>query len=797
MKKNLIFGALTAAALLAVGACSNDMIDSNGSLKPDQLVTDNGSGGVYMTVDFKLPAGVGGTRSETINGGGSSDGEEVGTEAESNVTSALVVLAFDKAASENLNDTLKVDNYGYIVSGEIKSGHIDALPAKDNSKFYKAAAQLSKANLNDFYSLFFNPVDSTYKVPQVYVFVFCNPTNELRDYFAGQVQDNDSVSFGRANWINKTCKVLQRNGSNSDLNVGIWGSNSFLMNNKSLTKRALPQNLLDWDYFNDYDKAFHLSGKNTYTVGVEEKVVDNSDDVEGRGAIQVERSVARFDFKDGSNKDNSYNVLEAREVNDTTKKASVVGVQLEKMCLVNMGNKFYYLPRVSEDGQLDGPDYSLCGREKPWIRGAGGRYTGGNYVVGPYASVFKGAKREFGYQDSELGSGSDQGLGNEKDFKLDGVPLSDYFNFPFFDNHGLYNTDLDLGSKWDVVKISDILKNGNQDANKQYRVWRYVTENVIPTIEDQVNGISTGVIFKAKMIPGINEGTIDWNNYDEYWCKGNYSNLVACLSGKEFTYGGEKITLVGNPQHDPILYYFDRHIYMGWRHIRQAAIQESVTFDVSGKLEINDGTGLYQAVFGDGPIPAGMIYRQKNDTAASGYIDIDIVDPRWAEMFGEDGKPKPDNTDYAAYIKSANYAWDKWSEGGKNETIKGDEDGTTTVDPDLVEMRKAVTDAGITIYQSSVDVDSKEPGYYCYYYYWNRHNDNGLNGSMGPMEFDVVRNNVYKLSVDKITRLGHPRIPNNDPNPPTPDTDDEIDNIYLDVNVEIVPWVVRVNSIQF
>ena len=75
----------------------------------------------------------------------------------------------------------------------------------------------------------------------------------------------------------------------------------------------------------------------------------------------------------------------------------------------------------------------------------------------------------------------------------------------------------------------------------------------------------------------------------------------------------------------------------------------------------------------------------------------------------------------------------------------------------LAAMRQAITATGVTIYQSSID--NGVPGYYCYYYYWNRHNDNNLNGIMGPMEFDVVRNNVYKLSVDKINRLGHPRQP--------------------------------------
>ena len=61
----------------------------------------------------------------------------------------------------------------------------------------------------------------------------------------------------------------------------------------------------------------------------------------------------------------------------------------------------------------------------------------------------------------------------------------------------------------------------------------------------------------------------------------------------------------------------------------------------------------------------------------------------------------------------------------------------------------------------------------------------------------MVRNNVYKLAVTKISRLGHPRISENDPDKPTPNTDDEEDNVYITVTSEILPWVVRVNNIEF
>lgn len=89
--------------------------------------------------------------------------------------------------------------------------------------------------------------------------------------------------------------------------------------------------------------------------------------------------------------------------------------------------------------------------------------------------------------------------------------------------------------------------------------------------------------------------------------------------------------------------------------------------------------------------------------------------------------------------------------------------------------------------------------YHVYYYYWNRHNDNGENQNMGKMEFAVVRNNVYKLCVDSIERFGHPTPGGNDPDPdPVDPTDpDEQKDYYFSVTVKVLPWVVRVNHIEF
>lgn len=93
--------------------------------------------------------------------------------------------------------------------------------------------------------------------------------------------------------------------------------------------------------------------------------------------------------------------------------------------------------------------------------------------------------------------------------------------------------------------------------------------------------------------------------------------------------------------------------------------------------------------------------------------------------------------------------------------------------------------------------DAKNPKYYyAYYYYWNRHNDNGDKTNMGLMEFAVVRNNIYKLAVKKVTGLGLPGDKTPDPN-----EDDEIDDKtaenYFQVSVEVKEWDVRVNDIEF
>lgn len=153
-----------------------------------------------------------------------------------------------------------------------------------------------------------------------------------------------------------------------------------------------------------------------------------------------------------------------------------------------------------------------------------------------------------------------------------------------------------------------------------------------------------------------------------------------------------------------------------------------------------------------------------------------------------------------------NILWGTWED--VEEAAEATESGNTTLanpllaaaynkameDPDAsdTEIEKKAVAAGFTIFKPNANKK-----YEVLYYYWNRHNDNKNNGSMGPMEFAVVRNNVYKLSVTGVNKFGHPTNPGDDPDPENPEDPDEEDDVYFRVAVEVLPWVVRINNIEF
>ena len=111
-----------------------------------------------------------------------------------------------------------------------------------------------------------------------------------------------------------------------------------------------------------------------------------------------------------------------------------------------------------------------------------------------------------------------------------------------------------------------------------------------------------------------------------------------------------------------------------------------------------------------------------------------------------------------------------------------------TSDEDVLTALKSPSASGFTVYTPD---DNKK--YKCYYIYWNKHRENNTSDII-PMEYGVVRNNIYKLAVTKVNSLGHPGYYKPDPTAKLKsDTSDE----YFSVDVQILPWNVKVNDIEF
>ncbi len=441
---------------------------------------------------------------------------------------------------------------------------------------------------------------------EVLVYAFCNPTDDLIEK-ANKFNSGELLTVGNA-----TCKL-----SGAE-NIEICTGGKFLMANAVLLSRELP------DSFSGYKTK-----ESAYPLGT----------------VKVERAVARFDYKQGpSDSENGDRATATYHVLKNSEGKPMVQVQLTDAALLNMSKEFYYLRRTclqDGNGNADYTKFDLCGLE-----------TTNNYVV------------DYDFDDKISYTGSEDLTGNF------------FYNLGRFTDNGnsWISGQFDTNSEWKWVKLRDIINKGENDSNNWqdapdgidktgYRVWRYVTENTIPSPRRQMNGISTGIVFKGHIIATDNN----------------------------------PVVRAAMAQREP-LYVYNNALYI-----------QSMFAGLSENTAVKND---YNAVM-----------------AAAG-----------------NGRP----TD------------------------------------------KMWTDHGFTIYTPNNNGE-----YEVFYYYWNRHNNNAMPAEMGIMEFAVVRNNVYKLCVDKISILGHPADPGKDPDPVDPNEPDENSDVYFTVSVQVLPWVVRVNSITF
>ena len=204
--------------------------------------------------------------------------------------------------------------------------------------------------------------------------------------------------------------------------------------------------------------------------------------------VPVERSVARFDFKDGSPANTLPNTYIIDKV--TGQSGGALRVQLVRMALVNMSKNFYYLRRISNHTNGYGEPV-ICGVERR-----------NNHVVDVDAA------KKHKYSDI-------------KGQTPDELELGKYFNFLLFNGDGT----IDEGSRyywnnWNINAVlgndGDVLGEGNNWTGADgatdksgYHIWRYVTENTVSNNEYQANAVSTGIVFKGKLLINENDESVN------------------------------------------------------------------------------------------------------------------------------------------------------------------------------------------------------------------------------------------------------------------------------------------------
>ena len=796
---------LAMAAALSLTACREEILPGDdGTVSTG---TEAGSGKVvYLTAGIALPTSAG-TRSGTDNYDDDDDGEfgktnsdgytdadgeeyndyEYGYDYENDVRTMILVIASQKneyvahtVITEIAAEPVSKEKFDFKVNGEIKYEDLEAAYDEENGVLHDNQT--------------------------VRIFVYCNYTGRLLDKFTTENANNGLR--GKTDWLDWTGEVIESAspaGQSPAISNTIWAPRSFLMTNARIFEVEFPEDINGWEDFADKNHPYLLVNPNDADEA--ETTVDaNSEDYYATYAdqdlspIRVERSAARLDFRDGSKEGNNTYKLTIdtqREIivngedgvqdsqTKVNKDVNLFNIHLTRMALVNMSKHFYYFRRVSDDGTPQGVNFNILGREYATL-------TNANYVVDTDWKR-KSAASAYNADVTDFTNATFYYPGNAK-----GIEGEDSgFNFVLYNNDNSYNRD-----GWYTDAIDDILDDGAKadtwGGPNSYKIWRYVTENTIPGSLNQTTVQSTGIVFKGSIIPGVDmeKGFDDETPTAEPYVSKAVQNALRAASvhlknndsiENDEIEDWEDAKEKEKEYNYPILYSFEGMLYASIDEVITGAAQDghngslfTAVTKILSNWKLVDNKFKYSKEISDTDdvLTVDTYYAQLNYEAA-----LEAAKKKTSE-FDETSF----NDDYAKKYPNYDKVVD-WTDGLTDDDTKDDLFANM--------FMKLAPAQDITIYKASDETDGEGWGYYCYYFYWNRHNDNGKSGEMGPMEFATVRNNVYKLAVTGINSFGHPRVTVYDPDPEKPWDPDEPRLRYIQVQVEVLPWVVRVNDIEF
>lgn len=330
--------------------------------------------------------------------------------------------------------------------------------------------------------------------------------------------------------------------------------------------------------------------------------------------------------------------------------------------------------------------------------------------------------------------------------------FSDYF-FQSLNDIDLSNTQIAKHSDYYFRKLDEFalkthidkydIEGAYQGAykdnyNKDYAIFQYVLPNSVHNEKKQLKNNSTGVVFRAEISHNKNiENAID--------------RLKNGITDKEDPTIKKHLT-----END--VYAFKNEIFGDYISFYQHVFPEDENVDNSGTYE----TLLFNLVW------ENYLLNLNNKIQELENILDNLQED-------EEETLRNELEERIQFLKT--------QQKSSNEDLD-----KSQVDPDL--FRESCVRTGLRVYRAT-RISDNDWKYYCYYYYWIRHNHNNIGNMMAPMEFAIVRNYVYKLSISKIFDLGYPDYPGDDPDPLDPKEEVEQSDLRIEVLTRILPWGVR------
>ena len=280
----------------------------------------------------------------------------------------------------------------------------------------------------------------------------------------------------------------------------------------------------------------------------------------------------------------------------------------------------------------------------------------------------------------------------------------------------------------------------------------YTKENTLD-LDNQIMGLATGIIFKGEYTPNkVSEFDASGQNAEvkaEDYTKGDNFYVVNDFTESDASrFLCNDLTTVGALSFSKIAgdnektytsalmkALFDANTN-AWAGVTLENLTEAVNAMVGGTINI-----AYKEYL------QGLISPEAGEAPKS-IDDITLADAKWSAFLTEKGIKDP-------------------------ATATGEGDAWTT-------DSKALYDTwNVSYYKGGV----------CYLPYFIRHEDNGVPSQMGPMEYCIVRNNVYQVAVTGVNALGYP-LPFITPG----NTPVEEENVFLQVQIWVKDWTLRTNA---